>query len=100
MAGGGMHVAANNILFGNKELISTKDKQEDLGGNVGEGVAAEFDRETFTLTWHVADEPTPGRVIAAVTHDFSRKPWPSERRVPGPFCDPPRSSSAIKLYGQ
>jgi hypothetical protein len=95
--GGGMHVAVNNLLLGNKELISTKDKQEDLSGNVGEGVAAELDRETLTLTWHVTGEPTPGHVIAAITHDFFRKPWPPERRVAGPFSDPPRTSTALRL---
>ena len=95
--GGGMHVAVNNILFANKELISTKDKQEDLSGNVGEGVAAEFDRETLTLTWHVAGELMPGRVVPAITHDFFRKPWLPERRVAGPFCDPPRTSTALRL---
>jgi hypothetical protein len=98
--GGGMHLAVNNILFENKERISTKDKQENVSGNLSEGVVASFDRETLTLRWHVTGDLTPGCLIKAVTHDFFRRPWPLARVAPGPFCDPPRASTAVRLWDE
>ncbi|HUT37170.1 MAG TPA: right-handed parallel beta-helix repeat-containing protein [Planctomycetota bacterium] len=96
--GGGMHVAVNNVFFDNKGLISTKDPQADTGGNLAEGIVAAFDRDTLTLTWHVTGEPPACVPLKLITRDLFGKPLPADKRVPGPFCDVPRTPAAVRLH--
>jgi hypothetical protein len=96
--GTGGHTAVNNLFFANKELISTAHKQEDLSGNLSEGIVAEFDRESLTLTWHVTAPLPRCRVLKLITHDFFGAPLPAENRVPGPFRDLPRTPTSVRLH--
>jgi len=99
--GGGMHVAVNNVSFDNKGgLISTKDPQADTGGNLDKGVVASFDRDTLTLTWHVMVPGPWCKALAPITHDFFGQVWQPEVRLPGPFCKPPTTPTAVPLAGR
>jgi len=99
--GGGMHVAVNNVSFDNKGgLISTKDPQADTGGNLDKGIVASFDRDTLTLTWHVTGDVPACAPLKLLTHDLLGKPLPADKRVPGPFCDVPRTLTAVLGGGE
>jgi len=81
----GNHVAINNILFENKELIRTGDKQKELSNNISEGFVAEFDRENMRLTWMFNGELPKCQRMESMTHDFFDKSYQGETITPGPF---------------
>ena len=94
----GEHIAINNILFENKELIRTEDKQKELSNNISEGLVAEFDRKNMTLIWVFDGEPPKCQRIECITHDFWDRAYQGETITLGPFGYLPASSTKTILY--
>ena len=97
--GTGGHIAVNNLFFENKQAISTQHKQEDMSGNLSEGIVGDFDRQTLTLTWQVTAPLPQCRSLPLITHDFFGAPLPAEGRVPGPFREAPKTTTPVRLRG-
>ena len=93
----GNHIAVNNILFDNKQLLRTKDEHADLANNISKGITATFDPKTLTLTWHLSADLPKCRPVKYVTHDFFARPWTSPSPPPGPFAKPPKTPTRIPL---
>ena len=94
----GNHTVTNNILVSSKTPIETRDKHADLSNNVSEGIVAEFDRKTMTLTWSAVGKGPRCRAVKNITHDFFAKPLNPQAIAPGPFAAMPQSPTAVKLY--
>jgi len=94
----GNHTVTNNILFSSKTPIETRDKHADLSNNVSEGIVAEFDRKTMTLTWSAGGKGPRCRAVKNITHDFFAKPLNPQTVAPGPFGAMPQSPTAVKLH--
>jgi len=94
----GNHTVTNNILFNSRIPIETRDKHADLSNNVSEGIAAEFDRKTMTLTWSAGGKRPSCRAVKNITRDFFAKPLDPQAIAPGPFGAIPQSQTALKLY--
>ena len=94
----GNHTVINNIFVGNRQLIETRDKHADLASNVSKGIVASLDPKTLILTWHVRAALPKCRPLKPMTHDFFATPWPAKALAPGPFVNPPTTSTPTHLH--
>jgi hypothetical protein len=96
----GRHRVVNNAFFacGKNEVTAHRGEPSEVAGNLAEGIAAELDRATFTLTWS-ARGPGPATVpLPAITHDFFGAARPAGAPAPGPFATLPTEPRPARLW--